>query len=241
MNERDAVAAYDVCLSREDTAGARACLTDALSRAENDRARLTLYNELMGFERQYGSVENSVAAAEAALALLRTLKLTDSKPAAFVWLNAATVYKNAGMPADASSAFDRADACFTAYYPPGAKEFAGLYNNRAALDLDLGDDRRAEYWYGRAAALLRRWGDRCDLAVTLLNLASLENRCDPLSGRAAPYADEGLALLEQAPESERDPYYYYTCRKCAGAAEELGLFAAAWALRERADAFYARA
>ena len=48
----------------------------------------------------------------------------------------------------------------------------------------------------------------------------------------------GARVLE-SPEAQRDAYYYYTCRKCAAAARELGATDAANTLTKRAEAYYA--
>lgn len=238
---RAAIAAYDAFLAREDFTGAKRCLSAALetAAAAGDRAAaLPLYNELMGFERQYGEKESADAAADAALALLEETGLSFSQPAAMIFLNAATVKKVCGRNEEAAALYQKAEACFDRFYPAGDKAFAGLYNNMAALYLDTGAYAKAEYYYGRALQLLTRYGDICDLAVTYCNLALLYQRTDPLSPRVGENAEAGVRTLDR-PDAVRDAYYHYTCRKCAGALEALGYFAAAAALTERADGFYA--
>ena len=238
---RAAVAAYDALLAREDFSGAGRCLSAALAAAlaaEDAGAALSLYNELMGFERQYGERDRAEAAAEAALALLEQTGLSFSRPAAMVFLNAATVKKVCGKNEEAAALYRKAEACFSRFYPAGDRAFAGLYNNMAALYLDAGDFAKAEHYYDRALGLLRRHGDVCDLAVTYFNLALLYQRMDPLSSRIEANAHAGLETLERS-DAARDAYYHYTCRKCAAAAEELGYFAAAQTLTERADTYYA--
>ena len=238
---RAAVAAYDACLAKEDFAGAKRCLTRALDEANaagESGAALSLYNELMGFERQYGEKPRALAAADAALALLAQTGLEVSYPAATVYLNAATVNKVCGRNEAAAVLYRQAEACFARFYPAGDKAFAGLYNNMAALYLDTGDFAKAEYYYDRALGLLLRHGDVCDLAVTYFNRALLCQRMDPCSAGIGENVTAGLRTLDR-PDAARDAYYHYTCRKCAGAAEELGYFAAAETLTERADRFYA--
>lgn len=238
---RAAIAAYDAFLAREDLAGAKRCLSAALENAlaeKNAGAALSLYNELMGFERQYGEKNRAEAAAEAALALLEETDLTFSQPAAMIFLNAATVKKVCGKNEEAAALYEKAEVCFDRFYPAGDKAFAGLYNNMAALYLDTGAFAKAEYYYGRALRLLTRCGDVCDLAVTYFNLALLCQRRDPLSASIGENAEAGLRILER-PDAVRDAYYHYTCRKCAGALEALGYFAAAGSLTERADQYYA--
>ena len=240
MDVRAVIERLDRCFAREDLAGARALLEGALEEARRQgdtSAAIGLYNEMMGFERQYGAPERARAAAENALALLETAGFADSRPAAMVFLNAATVMKRFGGNDAAAALYARAEALFDRYYPAGSPEFAGLYNNMAALYLDTGAYEKAEYYYERAAALLRRAGDDCDLAVTYWNLALLYDRWRPLEAGSARCAETAQRILNGA--ARRDAYYYYTCRKCAGAAAELGYFEAQRELNERADAFYA--
>ena len=240
MDVRAVIDRLDRLFAREDLSGARALLENALrqAEAENDPlSAISLCNELMGFERQYGSLPQARAAAENALSLLETAGLADSRPAAMVCLNAATVMKRCGDNDAAATLYARAEALFLRHYMAGAPEFAGLYNNMAALYLDTGDYEKAEYYYERAASLLRRTKKDCDLSVTYWNLAILYNRWQPLSEKSARSAETALQILNAAPR--RDAYYYYTCRKCAGAAAELGYFEVQRELNERADAFYA--
>lgn len=237
----DVLAAYDARLAKEDFPGAKVCLSAALREAEaehNAAAMVTLYNELMGFERQYGDKAAAEHAARAALRCMETLDMTVSEPAAMVYLNAATVLKVCGKPAEAARLYETAERLFGRFYPAGAKEYAGLYNNMAALFLDTGDFTKAEYYYTRALGLLERHNDTCDLAVTRFNLALLYARRDPCSPFVEEQVDAGMRTLN-APEAVRNAYYYYTCRKCAGAAAEMGFFAAEQELTERADRFYA--
>ena len=219
------IEAYDRLLSRERFAEAGDLLRREIARRlePDPQGTLSLYNELMGFERQYGTNERAVAAADEALSLLRALALTDSRPAAYVLLNAATVFKNAGDENTALTYYRRAEALFKRYYPAGAKDFAGLYNNMAACFLHESDWRTAAYYYERAAGILSRHSDACDLAVTYYNLAVLYARFSPLTDEAARYAAQGRQALA-VPEKDRDAYFYYTCRKAAAASAALGLF-----------------
>lgn len=241
MNVQAILSEYDALLNRERFAEAGDCLRSALSlsRAEGDAsAMLSLYNELMGFERQYGSVPASIAAAEKAVSLLEQLELSYSQPAAMVWLNAATVLKNAGENERVGEYYSNAERCFDRFYPPGDKAFAGLYNNMAAWLADTGAFDKAEYYYRRAVGILERYKDICDLAVTWMNLALLCSRRDPCTAEIESCVQTAMQLLDTAKEP-RDGYYYYSCRKCAGAAAQLGFFAAEQSLTERADRYHA--
>lgn len=238
---QEIIARLDEFLAKERFADARAFLYESLHKylSEGDvLSAVSIYNEIMGFERQYGDPIAAVEAADAALTLLDEQELANSRPAAMIALNAATVYKNAGLEEGAALLYDRAEALFGRYYPAGDKAFAGLFNNRASVYLSPGSFPKAEYYYTRALQILQRHGDVCDIAVTYFNLAGLYARWPGREKEAGPHAALGARVLE-IPDSERDAYYYYTCRKCAAAAAELGETQIADTLTERAEAYYA--
>ena len=198
-----AIAEFDDLLSRERFAEAGELLRASIENSADAREKISLYNELMGFERQYGTDENAVKAAENALTLLENEELSDSRPAAYVFLNAATVMSHAGEKETAIELYRRAETLFTRYYPPGAKDFAGLYNTMASCYADETSWRTAAYYYERAAGILARTGETCDLSVTYYNLAALYARYEPLSDEVSRYAALGRRLLD-APEDKRD-------------------------------------
>ena len=230
------ISRLDGLLDRQEYANAGALLygglDDALT-AGDTLSAIGIYNELMGFERQYGSDEKALAAADAALALLAREDMAVSRPAAMIALNAATVYSKAGRKAEALALYDRAEALFQKFYPAGAKEFAGLYNNRASVYGDPADRPKAEYYYTRALGLLRRYADVCDTAVTYMNLAGLYARWPGREAEAEGCLRQAAAVME-IPEDRRDAYYRYTCRKCACACRELGQTAPEAFFTERA-------
>ena len=235
------IARLDEFLSKEQFTDAKAYLYESLHKylsVGDVLSAISIYNEIMGFERQYGDQVAAVEAADAALTLLDTEDMANSRPAAMIALNAATVYKNAGLDEGAAMLYDRAEALFGRYYPAGAKDFAGLFNNRASVYLTPGSYPKAEYYYTRALQILQRHGDVCDTAVTYFNLAGLYARWPGRETEAIPHAMLGVRVLE-IPEEQRTSYYYYTCRKCAAAAKELGALDAAKTLAERAEAYYA--
>jgi tetratricopeptide (TPR) repeat protein len=238
---QEIISRLDEFLAQERFADARAFLYESLHKylsEGNVLAAVSIYNEIMGFERQYGDPVAAVEAADAALTLLDEQELANSRPAAMIVLNAATVYKNAGLDEGAAMLYDRAEALFGRYYPAGAKEFAGLFNNRASVYLTPENYPKAEYYYTRALGILQRHGDVCDTAVTCFNLAWLYARWPGREAQSHAHAALGARVLE-IPEKNRDAYYYYTCRKCAAAARELGETAIADRLNERAEAYYA--
>ena len=237
----DMIARLDALLNKEDFTGAKALLYNSLrdyTAAGDTLSAIGIYNEIMGFERQYGTPEAALHAADAALSLLEEQQMDISRPAAMIVLNAATVKNHAGRESDARALYDRAEALFSKYYPAGAKEFAGLYNNRASVFLHPGEYPKAEYYYTRALQILQRQGDVCDTAVTYMNLAGLYARWPERAEKTKGQVSLAARVME-IPEPARDGYYYYTCRKLAAACRELGLADEAHPFTERADLYYA--
>ena len=238
---QNVIARLDGFFAREDFAGAKAFLYQNLEDclgAGDALSALSLYNEIMGFERQYGAKDAAVKAADAALALLEQQEMAVSFPAAMIVLNAATVYNHAGRIDGAKQLYDRAEMLFGRYYPAGDKAYAGLYNNRASVYLTPEEYPKAEYYYNRALGVLRRAGDVCDTAVTYMNLAGLCARIPGREPEAAAYVQAAVRTME-IPEPQRDGYYAYSCRKCAAALKELGFAAEEKLFTERADRYYA--
>lgn len=230
------IAETDALLAQQDFAAAGALLREsraAYLRAGDLAAALGTVNELMGFERQYGSPAAAVAAAEEALRLLTQTGTDVSRPAAMVVLNAATVFLFAGDRERSLPLFDRAETLFNKYYPAGDRAFAGLFNNRAAACLTDTAYPKAEYYYTRALRILERTDDRCDAAVACFNLAGVYRNYFHNETAARAYAERGVLLLGKN-NDERTGYYAYTCRKCAAAAREQGYSDLADILTERA-------
>lgn len=233
----------DALLSRANFGEAGMLLYRALAGylSEGDTlSAISIYNEIMGFERQYGTNEKALSAANAVMALLEEKDMTFSRPAAYIYLNCATVYKNAGDGETALSLYERAEKCFNRFYPAGARDFSGLYNNMAACFWNEKDFPKAEYYYLRAAGILERHADVCDLSVTYFNLAELYSVFDPLNETGARYGALALKTMD-IPENQRDAYFYYTCRKAEDSCKALGYFPAAENFKKMADDYYARA
>ena len=117
MPLEDVIARLDSLLSRERFDEAKTFLYESLAhaRTENDvPGQISLYNEIMGFERQYGTPEAALSAAQAALRLVDEAGMAVSKPAAMIVLNAATVYHRAGKNDEARALYDRAESLFKA-------------------------------------------------------------------------------------------------------------------------------
>ena len=208
----------------------------------DERGCYTVCNELMGLYRKLGRRDEALAYAGRTLALADKLGMTENVTGATALLNAGTVYKAFGAPAEGLPLFERAKAIYEAQLSPDDDRLAGLWNNMALTLVDLGRYDEAEALYDKAVALtLQTPGMQGDAAISLLNKANLiEARDGLLDGNEAICAclDKAEALLSD-PALPRDGYHAFVCEKCAPTFGYYGYFACARELEERAEQIYA--
>ena len=215
------------------------------ARQGNDlRGELMVRNELVGHYRKTGERENSLAQAEAAIALLEKLDYEGSISAGTTYVNAATAASAFGEPERALALFGKAREVYEAAPSTEPRLLGGLYNNMALACAALGRFDEAHALYDRAMdAMAKVPGGALEQAVTCLN------RADAVSAQLGMEAAEARvdALLEQAealldaPEAPRDGYFAFVCEKCAPSFDYYGWFLTAERLREEARAIYERA
>ncbi len=208
----------------------------------DDRGRFTVCNELMGLLRKLGRREEALAYAGRTLALAERLGMTENVTGATALLNAGTVFKAFGEPAEGLPLFERAKAIYEAQLPQNDARLAGLWNNMALTLVDLGRFEEAEALFDKAIRLTEETpGMQGDAAISLLNKANLiEARNGLLEGN-----DAICACLERAeallcdPALPRDGYHAFVCEKCAPTFGYYGWFAFSRELEERAEQLYA--
>ncbi|MBR4726450.1 MAG: tetratricopeptide repeat protein [Clostridia bacterium] len=234
----------DACFAREDLAAAGRCLLEWQARAAalGDRAgELSVCNEAVGYYRQTGDAQAANAAIDRALALVRETGCGETVSGGTILLNCATTMKAFGRAAEALPLYAQAQRVFAAKLPANDPLQAGLYNNLALALQDAGEPAQAEAAFLRAISITERC-PRCELetAVSCVNLAQLWFARDPLDDRVLPLMQRAYKILKN-PAVEGYEKYAFTCRKCAPAFGQCGLFAAELDLNRKADAGYARA
>ncbi len=225
----------DSMYGRRDFQAAGEYLRSRLLQAESlgDTAgRLLIENELLGYNRQYGSPAENERFFTEIPELIREAGFTGTSEEGTILVNLATAMVSAGRPRDALPVFERAGAILERTVDPTDRRMASFLNNSAAAFEAAGDAARAEECYRRAEGILSRNDHDPDLAVTWVNLASLYAKADPCDDRIQDLCDRCIELLDTSPY--RDGYYYYTCRKCAEPLRMLGFFAAAAGFAEAA-------
>ena len=228
-----------------DREGAGRHLRYWLAEAEqiaDERAQLSLNNELMGHCRMRGEGEKALAHAARALELVERLGMEETITAGTTWVNAGTVREAFGDPEGGLRCFERARENYERSLPPDDPRLGGLYNNMGLALTALARYREAEDVFRRALSVMaRRPGGEPERAVTLLNLAdAAEAELGPEAAEpvVAGYLDEAAALLD-ADGPERNAAYAFFCEKCAPVFGYYGYFAKEAELRERARRIYA--
>ena len=229
----------------DDAEGARKHLLYWLDEArmeKDERAQLTICNELMGQRRMAGDAAEAVRYAEEAQRLVTELGLEDTVTAATVYVNSGTVCTAFGRPGDAMPLYEYAREIYEKTLPAADARVGSLYNNMATCLTRTGSYAEAETMYQKALEIMRQIPhSEPELAVTMLNLADLYREAYGLADaceRIDDCAQKAHDLLEE-PRAVRDANYAQVCGKCAPVFEFYGWFVYAEELRKRAAEIYA--
>lgn len=238
---------FDRLNAVNDAAGARRHLLYWLEEARlagDERAQLSICNELMGAFRLAGNAEEAVRYAESALVLIDKLELEGTVSAGTVHVNCGTVFTAFGRPADAIPHYEHAAEIYRRSFHSADARLGSLYNNMAACLAATGEYAKAEEAYGNALRVMGELpGSEPECAVTQLNLADLLGRAyGPADAceRIDDCTQKAHDLLEK-PGVARDTNYAQVCGKCAPIFEYYGWFAYARELRGREKEIYENA
>lgn len=238
---------FDRLNAVNDAAGARRLLLYWLEEAKlagDERAQLSLCNELMGLFRLAGNKDEAIRYAESALALIDRTGIDGTVAAGTVCVNCGTVYTAFGQPKDAMVYYERAAAIYGQRLGTADARVGSLYNNMAACLTAAGEYVKAEESYGKALAVMSEVpGSEPERAITLLNLADLLRVAYGLAD-ACERIDDCVQRAHDLMEGEgvaRGTDYAQVCGKCAPIFEYYGWFAYAEELRRREAAIYGKA
>ena len=208
----------------------------------NDRAKLELHNEYMGFCRKLGRGEDAIMNADKAYQLVSDLDLKNTISGATVCVNVGTVYKAFNRTEESIKYFDEAKKLYETYLNPNDKMLAGLYNNMALAYVDLKKFDEAEELYNKAIdIMMNNPGGELDAAISHLNRADLiyakykndknddYTKYEPLIQKDVETA-WGLFNLDT---TVHDDYYRFVCEKSAPSFAFYGYFVYSNELKSR--------
>ena len=104
---------------------------------------LTLYNECIGFFRETGQYDKSIAYCGEALALMEEMGLNGTMPYATTLLNIANAHRAAGHLQESLEFYNKVRPIYVARLKEDDMYFAGLYNNLSLLYQEMGEIGRA--------------------------------------------------------------------------------------------------
>lgn len=232
----------DEHLNKNDYESAERHLRYWLSEAEASgdfKTELLIENELMGLYRKLGKKAEALGCTEKAMKRIDELNAGYQVGSATTYLNCATVYKAFGMSEGALPLFEKAREIYESKLEANDGRLGGLYNNMALSLSDLSRFSEAKELFDKAIEIMNSNGALLEVAITLLNLATmtenelgLENACEMIED----YLSKARALLDNW--EIKNGYYAFVCDKCASVYGYYGHFAYENELNERVRRIY---
>ncbi len=133
---------------------------------------LQLLNELLGFYRETGRVEESYKIGNTILSLLEQMGLEGSIPYATSLLNIANAYRAGGRLGDSLSLYNAVEQIYKETLPENSMLMASFYNNKSLLCQEMGSLEGAIECLYKALPIVEKAGAVYEAAVTHANLAN---------------------------------------------------------------------
>lgn len=161
----------------------------------DDAALLQLLNELLGYYRETGQVENSYTVAAQAIALAERMGLQGSIQYATTLLNVANAYRAAGKWEESLNYYREVRDIYNQRIDPNNLLVASLENNISLLYQEMGEYARAKDCLLKALDIVKAKNADFEVAVTYANLAST---CVQLNDpdEAYQYAQQAIMQFE---------------------------------------------
>ena len=177
MDIKQTLSQLDKLLEQQDMAGAARFLDRMAEQAEfedDTTARLTLYNEIIGFHRVSGNREKSYGAADKALALLREKGMDVTIHYATTLLNYATARVIFRELPEALALYREVEALYAQLLDPIDYRNASLYNNISQALLKAGKVEEGGAYLEKSLSVLEQLnedGVEAAIATCLTNIA----------------------------------------------------------------------
>lgn len=174
------------------------------TRERNDEALLQLLNELLGYYRETGRVEESYILADRAVAQAENMGLTGTLPYATTLLNVANAYRAGGRLQESLDCYTQVSRVYEEILTPDNMLVASLENNRSLLYQEMGDYVRAKESLLNALAIVKAKDAEFEVAVSRANLAAT---CMQLGQQEEAYAYGQSAVTEFERLGVKDAHY----------------------------------
>lgn len=159
-------------------------------------ALLQLLNELLGYYRETGQVENSYAIAMQAMHLAQQMGLEDSIPYATTLLNVANAYRAGGRLGESLELYLQVRGIYDRTLSADNMLVASFENNLSLLYQELGDFVSAKEALLKALRIVEAKGAEFEIAVTYANLAGTCVQLNELA-EAEEYGERAVREFEQ--------------------------------------------
>lgn len=231
-------------LQRNKYASAKAHALYWLSEYKNSgdlNNTLLTTNELIGLSRKLGEEEETLKYVEAALGLIKEMKIEGNTGAATTYINCATAYKAFGKAEASIPLFERAKEIYEKNLSPEDYRFGGLFNNMALSFVDLKQFDKANEMYEKALNVVGKIkNNEPEEAITHLNMATaaeMQYGLEDGHGIIEKHLKQAMLLLDVG-KLRNDGNYAFVCEKCAPAFGYYGYFYYENELNERARRIY---
>lgn len=140
---------------------------------EDTSSVITIVNEMIGFYRDTGQDEKSIAYSKQILALMEKLNLTGTIPFATTLLNVANAYRAAGLLEESLACYEQVFAIYEKCLEKDDFRFASLQNNLSLLYQEMGEFEKAADSLQKALGIVEKYPEAgFERAVTFANLGT---------------------------------------------------------------------
>ncbi|MBQ8995941.1 MAG: tetratricopeptide repeat protein, partial [Oscillospiraceae bacterium] len=186
--------------------------------------------------RKSGEKKKGIVAIYSAFKLIEDLGLEGTATAGTVWVNGGTTLRAFNMSTDALPYFYMASRAYSANIPADDYRFAGLYNNLGSCLEALNKNEEALKYYELALAVVKQNPlTEIDAAITWINMAEVYDKMEPRDEEKIEECVNNCMAIFNNPKIERDEYYSFHAKGCAGGLKSLGYFRDARELKKRAE------
>ena len=203
------------------------------------KGELSILNEMIGHYRMTNNKSEGLQAVDSAMKIIEELSFNLTPNIGTIILNAATALSAFGNYPKAFELYKKTEEIYNNSLDTKQELYAGLWNNMAHTLEKMGDSHGAQITYQKAIEVLSRLGMLADLAVAYVNLAGLYFYSIKDKEKSLEALTFSLDIFNSN-VIKKDSYYAHTCKKCAGAFNDMGFPEIAEDLYIRANEIYER-